>query len=383
MRLRTETALWPEAATARFILEQLTAAPGSVLSGRPQPAVPAAEVAAWLVGQGLGPLAYARCGRNWPELGAALQADRVSAAAESSLQLANMEQLQAAFGAAGLPLVLLKGAALGLGVYDEPAQRTMTDVDLWLQAGQMPLAAQVMAELGYQSSVKGERPLALERLSRGEIRFVRPGWETGLVEIHWSPFLGWWLTRTAAVEDQAIWARLEPLGGETAVYQLAPEDMVIHLAVHTAVNHQFGMSALRSLVDIALTAEKRGVDWGEVAERARAWRVGTAVYTVLDLLDALIGVAGMAEAVETIRPSALRRWLLRRFVTPESVLAGQDWRHGWQRYLLLLLLVDRARDMARLVGRTLWPEQEWLTARYGEPTGHGRHLWRLVKERGV
>ena len=382
--LLSKTASWPKVATARFILRQMA---GRVPDSSPLPpslpGVPAADLAAWLVGHGLGALAYSRYRRAWPELGAALRLDRVSAAAESSLQLASLQQLQTAFAAAGVPLVLLKGAALGLGVYDEPAQRTMTDVDVWVQAEQMPLVARVMGELGYRTPVKEERPVALQQISQGEVRFVRPGWAVGLIEMHWSPFAGWWLTRTAAVDEQAVWARLERLGDETAAYQLAPEDMVIHLAVHTAVNHQFGLSAVRSLVDIALTAQRRGVDWTMVAARARAWRVGTAVFTVLSLLDDLIGVAGMAEAVAEIRPSALRRWLLRRFVTPERVLAGQDWRHGWQRYVLLLLLVDRKRDMIRLVFRTLWPEREWLAARYGEPTGHWRHVWRLVKERGV
>lgn len=384
MRLSSEYALWPDVATARFILRQLTeAAPADGPARRMEPTRGAEELAAWLVGHGLGALAYTRCRQSWPELAAALQADWVSAAAESSLQLASLASIREAFAAAGLPLTLLKGAALGLDVYEEPAQRTMSDIDVWAPAGQMPLAARLMGELGYQTSMKGERPLALEQLSQGEIRFVRPGWAVGLVELHWSPFLGWWLARTAAVDAETVWRRLEPLGEETAVYQLAPEDMAIHLAVHTAVNHQFGLSALRSLVDIALTAQKRGVDWGVVTARARAWRVGTAVYTVLELLDALIGAPGVLAAAEGIRPSAVRRRLLRLFVTPARVLAGQDWRQGWPRYLLLLLLVDRPRDMARLVGRTLWPEKAWLTARYGQPTSYGRHLWRLIRGRAV
>ena len=380
-----KTAPWTDRPTAHFILGALLGSgqAGERVDDRPAGAADAAEAAAWLVGHGLGPLAYSRCRKGWPALGAALQADVVSAVAESSVQLASLGRMQQAFAAAGLPLTLLKGAALGLGVYDEPAQRTMSDVDVWVRAEEMPTAVRVMRELGYQSSVKTERPLALQQLSQGEIRFVQPGWAVGLVELHWSPFAGWWLARTAAVDEEAIWLRREPVGEETAVYQLAAEDMVIHLAVHTAVNHQFGLSALRTLVDIALTAQKRGVDWQATAVRAKAWRVGTAVYTVLALLDELIGVAGLAEAVETIRPSALRRWLLARFVSPAGVLAGRDWRHGWQRYLLLLLLVDRPRDMVRLAGRTLWPEREWLAARYGEPTGHARHLWRMLRGRAV
>ncbi|MBK6328475.1 MAG: nucleotidyltransferase family protein [Chloroflexi bacterium] len=381
----SEFAPWPDVATARFVLQQLTGRtlPESGEVNWEDRGLAVGALAGWLTAHGLGPLAYARCRRAWPALGAALQADVVSAVAESSWQQASLSRLKSAFAAAGLPLVLLKGAALGIGVYDEPAQRTMSDVDIWAPAGEMPTVARVMGELGYRSSIKAERPLALEQLSQGEIRFVQPGWQVGLVEAHWSPFLGWWLARTADVDDPGIWARLAQVGDETGVYQLCPEDMIIHLAVHTAVNHQFGMSALRSLVDMALTAQKRGVDWGEAAERAAAWRVGTAVSTVLELLDQLIGVDGMEEKLGGIRPSAVRRYLLRRLVTPESVLAGRDVRHGWQRYALLLLLVDRPRDAARLLWRTVWPEAAWLAARYGEPTGHGRHLWRLVRRRAV
>jgi hypothetical protein len=284
---------------------------------------------------------------------------------------------------AAIPLVLLKGAALSLTVYDDPAWRTMSDVDLWFQDVDVNAAALVMAELGYQVKMKGERPLSLQELSRGEVQFFQPGKSASLVEFHWSPFPGWWLTRTAVVDEVGLWARREPLTDHPPVFQLSPEDTVIHLAVHTAVNHQFGMSALRTLIDIALTAEKRGVDWAVVAERARIWRVGTAVYTVLSLLDQLIGMDGLETALTRLKPAALRMRLIHRFVTPESVLAGRDITSGWRRFLLLLLLVDRKRDAVKLVYRTLWPEPEWLEARYGNKVGHITHLWRVARERNI
>jgi hypothetical protein len=373
----------PDVATARFLLSRLLADPPDAAdqSCLPPDLDDGAALAPWLIAQGLGPLAYSRCRATDPALARALQPDMLSAIAESSLQLDSLGQIGRAFQAAGLPLVLLKGAALAQTVYNAPAQRTMSDVDLWLRAEDMPEAARVLGELGYQTSLKDERPFALQHLSQGEIRFVRPDWRVGLVETHWSPFPGWWLRRTAAIDDDALWARLEPAEGETPFLHLAAEDMVIHLAVHTAVNHQFGMSALRCLVDIALTAQKRGVDWRLVAERAKEWRVGTAVYLTLALLDQLIGAAELSPALLALRPTSIRRALLDHFVTPQSVLAGRDLRHGWQRYLLLLLLVDRPRDAARLIYRTLWPEKEWLAARYGRAISRPAHWWRLLRHR--
>lgn len=375
---------WPNptinVATARLLLRYLAGlAPAPV--AKPLPALP--YLAAWLIAHGLGPLAYARCQSEWPQLAAYLQADAFSAAAETGVHGDNLARIRAAFAAADLPPVLLKGAALAETVYGGPAERTMSDLDLWVRAEDMSTAFAQMRTAGFRAVGQEERPPALQMLSKGEIRFYRPQWPQGLVELHLSPFPGWWLQRTAAVNDEALWARLEPLPDAPHSRQLAAEDMIIHVAVHTAVNHQFGLAAVRSLLDITLTAQTRAVDWTAVAQRARAWRVATAVWQTLDLLVTLVGVTEARSAAAALRPAAARRALLGRFVTPASVLAGADMRHGAARLLFLLLLVDRPQDVARLVGRTLWPEPAWLVARYGAEVGHGRHLWRLLTKRSI
>ena len=374
--------------TARFLLRWLVVTSGELVNDDLDTSFNLLEwsaVARWLTRQELGALAYGHTLAYWrssdaiSKLRNCLQGDMFSATAESSLKQASLHAILSAFADAEIPLVLLKGAALGLTVYDDPAQRTMSDIDIWVQDADMGAAAQVMMGLGYETNLKGERPFELQQMARGEIELILPTFHAGLVDFHWSPFPGWWLKRTAMVDETALWVRREPLGDGLGSCQLSPEDMVIHLTVHMAINHQFDVLALRGLVDIALTAKKRGVDWAVVGERAREWRVGTAVYTVLDLLNQLIGVDGLELALNRLRPSTWRRKLIYRFVTPESVLAGQDITSGWQRFLLLLLLVDRKRDMAKLVGRTLWPEKEWLEARYGGNVGHWKHLWRVVR----
>ena len=65
----------------------------------------------------------------------------------------------------------------------------------------------------------------------------------------------------------------------------------------------------------------------------------------------------------TVAP--LRRWLLSILVNPESMLALRNLTRTSLRYALLLLLVDRPADAARLAWRALWPEAGWLAARYG------------------
>lgn len=375
---------WPDMATARLFLG------GLAREDVPQTAVASwaqtlniSTLIPWLIRSELAGVALGRYGKQWPELRRALQTDQFMAAAEWELHTKTLAQLASALQTVRVTAVLLKGAALALTVYPQRIWRTMSDVDLWVQEEEMDVAVASITELGFAIYSKEDRPIILQRLSQGEIQLYRTDWAQGLVELHWSPFSGWWLQRVGQATADDVWARKETLPVTEltgAFHHLAAEDMVLHVAVHMTINHQLGMKACQELLDIALTAERRGVDWDVVAARAQEWRVGTAVYTVLHLLNELIGATGVEVALAKLRPSRLRRWLLAHFISPESVLAGQDLRGGQARYLLLLLLVDRPRDMLYLVFRTFWPETEWMQARYGaRPISRWRHIWRVLR----
>jgi len=374
---------WPDMATARFFLTGLITESANIASDVPQwcKTLDAAALAQWLVAAEIAGAANGRYGAAWPELRAALLQDRFLAMAEWELHDKTLAQLMTQFTQAEVTAVLLKGAALAQTVYPDRTWRTMSDIDIWVQAEEMAAAVAAVRAVGFEIHSKEERPWQLQQLSQGEIQLYRTDWAQGLVELHWLPFQGWWLLRVAQPDAAAVWARKEPLNlEENGVYHLAAEDTVLQVALHLIISHQLGMKALQGLLDMALTAQVRGVDWGVVAERAREWRVRTAVYTVLSLLDALIGAAGVETALERLRPSRLRRWLIARFVSPEWVLAGRDLRNGRARYLLLLLLVDRPRDMLTLMFRTLWPEEEWMQARYGgKRVSRWRHMWRVMR----
>ncbi len=79
----------------------------------------------------------------------------------------------------------------------------------------------------------------------------------------------------------------------------------------------------------------------------------------------LLGFEEAATALERLRPSPLRRWLLSLLVNARSLLEMRNLTRGPLRLVLQMLLVDRPRDAARLFWRALWPEDDWLAARYG------------------
>ena len=168
-----------------------------------------------------------------------------------------------------------------------------------------------------------------------------------------------------------------------AAWTLAPEDAIIQLAVHLAVSHQMAAPGLRGLLDVVLLARTQPVDWPAVVERARGWRVAAATWLVLGLADALFGLPGAQAAIAGLQPGRVRRRLLGRLVGTDSMLAGRDLTRGPLRFVYQLLLVDRNRDAARLLGRALWPEREWLMLRYGAstPAVQWRHLFAALHGR--
>jgi hypothetical protein len=166
-------------------------------------------------------------------------------------------------------------------------------------------------------------------------------------------------------------------------WTLAPEDATIQLAAHIAVNHQMSYPGVRGLLDLALLARTQAIDWAGLAERARAWRLSTCTWLVLTLTDKLLGLDGAKAAIASLTPRATRRAVLRRLVDEQHVLEGRDMTGGPRRLAFQLLLVDRPKDAARLVGRTLWPEPAWLRSRYGAGglEVRARHLSRAARGR--
>jgi hypothetical protein len=85
----------------------------------------------------------------------ALRHRRAAAARERSL-----DRLLQAFAAAGLPVILLKGAALAHLIYPSPALRAMADVDVLIEGSDTARALAVARDLGYAFAPRHDTPFA-------------------------------------------------------------------------------------------------------------------------------------------------------------------------------------------------------------------------------
>jgi hypothetical protein len=206
-----------------------------------------------------------------------------------------------------------------------------------------------------------------------------------MIELQWPALRGEWVRRTAAVDHTGIWQRRRRvLVGEQPGWAMAPEDTLIHLCFHQAINHQFSAPWLRNLMDVHLLARTDKLDWSLVAGRAAAWRLGTVVWTVLHVAGQLLGTEPPAVVLQTLAPPLWRRRLIERLHLAETTLTMRGGGYSYRRFLIQLALVDRLRDAVKFVARGMAPEAAWLRARYeltpGQPVWpwRVRHLWRLA-----
>ena len=349
----TQFSPWPDKATALSMLRGL-AARQAVAVGQDNGLADdfSAEITSpltdWLAEQGLGPIMRYRYAAQLPELAQALQVDAMLAAAENKLYLDALQAMLAPLTAEGIGVTLLKGVALALSAYPEPALRTMSDVDIWIETEAIERAIACLDAAGFEHVNRPKNTEPLHISHRGKIKFNLPGWHIGGVEIHTNPFAITAVQRTSRVDLPAMWARTTPLAATLpGARQPAPEDMIIHVAVHLAVSNQFCFAGLRGLLDVALVARRQNIDWHLLAERARRWRLSVPVWLVLRYADAIFGLSGAQDAIEQLQPSRMRQRLLGRYVTLDRIVTGYDFRPNQNRYLYLASMIDQPIRLSR------------------------------------
>jgi hypothetical protein len=263
----------------------------------------------------------------------------------------------------GVPVMTLKGAALARELYGDVGLRPMCDVDLLIRgcdAGRMDRA---MDRLGYE---------------RGRVFLTRDfypkyhyeadyGARDGLgprLDVHVRP---WRPLRCAGtVPAAAMWedCRETRIGGTTA---LAPgrEDMLLHLACHTAFH---GAGRLLWLAEMDRYVWRFGgeLDWDKLVGRALRWSVGYAAWLALDRVERLFGGVAPAEVLGKLRRSG--RWRDRLTVWQ----APRDRRHPVARTMVDMVVTPGLGFRLGYLKAVLLPEDGHLRPAGAREPGGGR-----------
>ena len=186
-----------------------------------------------------------------------------------------------------ISVIALKGAHLAEVVYGNIALRPMSDVDLLVKEPDLSRVEKKLLAMGYTPDEKNTAELA-ERCVHFTYKLPREGL---CMEIHWNIQLS---NSPFNVDVDGLWKRTRPaMIAGVRVLALSPEDLLLHLCLHTAFRHLFGQSALRSLCDISETIRhyQDQIDWEQVRHRAHQWGIGNCLHLTLHLASKLLGAA--------------------------------------------------------------------------------------------
>ncbi len=237
-----------------------------------------------------------------PAVRAALARGAHSAACMMAIQMEGLDLAVAALRRAGIEPVLLKGAALALTLYEQPALRPMQDLDLLVRQEEVERAAGVLTELGLRA-IRTSRGRDFYDAHHHAVPMIDSGGRL-LVEIHRGiarPAAGLYVDPAPLIEWAAV---VESNGRRYRVLSL--EDQFLHAAIHLSHTDRF-IGKLRDLLDIdALVDSAKDLDWGTILEAARSSTASRSLYTTLDLSRRLLGTPIPREVLSELSRSA--RW---------------------------------------------------------------------------
>ncbi|MBU1749149.1 MAG: nucleotidyltransferase family protein [Chloroflexi bacterium] len=340
---------------------------------------------------GLAPLAYyelyAVRDAVPPWVMEALKRDYDNTLAANVMLYDRAQRILTAFQQADISVLPLKGVLFAQTLYPSIGARPMCDLDLVVPFEHLEAVGTVLQGFGYRSLGHGARSREYNLRYGGEMTYGPPrSWPT--VDLHWQVIFGEWVRWTTAVLDEDFWDRAEPATIDgVKVRQLTAADSVLHQVWHAAVVHGYADLGLRTLVDLDRTIRAGALDWPDFVMLARRVRLATAAYFTLDMCVYLLDTPVPAAVLDELQPPAWRRRLVGRVLDRQAILHRQP-TSARNRYLLRLLLVDRLRDVARLLYRTFFPERDWLVARYepqdrwSELVNRFRHPVRVLLLRG-
>ncbi len=212
---------------------------------------------------------------------------------------ARLKDVIAALGAEGIPMMLLKGAAVASTVYPDFASRPMSDIDLLLHAEQAHRARALLTSKGWRS----EGPDSLDEVygTYHHLRPLRDSRGTGVsLELHTALFPPGHPFRIP-LDDFERGGLPVVLWGQQ-VYVLPPALQLLHTCLHLGWSHILEEEgSWRTFRDIAaITA--RPFDWDAFTTLARESRGATACYWPLRLARKLSGIDVPTSVLTALRP---------------------------------------------------------------------------------
>ena len=211
----------------------------------------------------------------------------------------------AALDDAGIPVVLLKGAALVEAVYAHVGLRPMADLDLLVPRDDVQRAFDVVHGLGFEvggTKVRTRDDEAWLASMHHHLPLVTPSGSV-IVELHHRLVVD-----RPEYDVDGVWARAIPSDQPLPHLLPAPEDLFLHVAAHFALDRiNRGRSGLGQLADLVRISRRWDLDWAAIASRARASGVADRLFLALSSAQLLFGDLAPPSVLAGITPASYSR----------------------------------------------------------------------------
>lgn len=273
-----------------------------------------------------------------------------------------LRRLLSALKSEGIPLILLKGIFLAEAVYSNMGLREMNDIDVLARPGDLTRIAGILTGMGYTPL----QPICAE-ITLNSQHHLPPMVKNGhaAFEIHWNLTLP---NESYSIDPGGLWERAIPvqIAGCDAL-TLSPEDLLLHLCLHTSYQHQFAFG-LRPSCDIAETIARFGstLDWRTMTEQAarRGWQRG--VYLALLLARELAGADVPADILEKLRPADMTATILG--IARAQIFTDKGFAVSIPVPFADLLESRRLRDKIRIFWQRVFLPKAMIAGLYSVPT---------------
>ncbi|MCK5716175.1 MAG: nucleotidyltransferase family protein [Thiomargarita sp.] len=206
--------------------------------------------------------------------------------------------------AAGIKVIVLKGAFLAKTVYPIEALRMMSDIDLLIQKQDLEQTEKIMVEMGYGS--KERLSIDAQCAMSHELHSLK---KNGLsIDIHWTISK---ITEPLKITvDEELWQRSQEfMISDFQVFSLSPEDLIVHLCFNTA--YQNGFVGIRFLCDIDYTLKHYpNMDWEYVYHRAKHWNIEKPIYLALSIVTKFLGTHIPEHVLQQLKPNDFKVTML-------------------------------------------------------------------------
>lgn len=186
-------------------------------------------------------------------------------------------------------ILVLKGPALALTIYPDPAMRTSSDLDLLVLQKQMPQARAILERLGYKCLGKRFEHSKDFYCEETFVHENNPAYYRS-VELHWDLHSFSGISREVKVED--LFLRAVKIEKSGLIFEtLNPVDSLIHRAINMCLWHNKEIRLIW-IYDTALLAHqlKTPQDWEDLLEASVRWRARLALENSLKMAQVWVGL---------------------------------------------------------------------------------------------